>query len=265
MAWLALGSLTRQLRDGETVVGSGADADWRVPTADLMPRHFVVSVNGSNTAVRASSPDIVVVVNGEQLSGAYQLLNDGDVISAGRGQFSYGEQAPRITEAAADDSEGAFLIDVRAKVAHPLTNRSTTIGRDAANAIGVRDPRASRFHAEIRREAGGFALHSMGSGGTSLNGEMMEGPRLLEEGDAVEIAFTRFHFTRKQPSSELRVAPASAEMNDVSTSMPTIVRPRVTLESTVAETRPPGSTMFVAALVVLVVLIAGIFWLRQGF
>jgi hypothetical protein len=66
MPWLAFGMMTRELRDGEIVVGAAADASWRVTTADLMPRHFVLTVRGRDVSVRACTADNIVAVNGER-------------------------------------------------------------------------------------------------------------------------------------------------------------------------------------------------------
>jgi pSer/pThr/pTyr-binding forkhead associated (FHA) protein len=199
--WLAFGSETRELRDGAIVVGSGADADWRLPTADLMPRHFTVTVYDLNVSLRPVSKDIVVAVNGVQLSGAPRLLNDGDVISAGSGRFVFSEDVPRLTPVGSPAVGRAFLIDESRNVAYELVSRSTQIGRDSSNAIVVRDAGASRFHAEVRREAGGFALHSMGSSGTMRNGRRVDGPVLLDEGDTIEVAFARYRFGLNPPES----------------------------------------------------------------
>jgi pSer/pThr/pTyr-binding forkhead associated (FHA) protein len=199
--WLAFGSETRELRDGEIVVGSGADADWRLPTADLMPRHFAITVYDLNVSLRPVSKDIVVAVNGTQLSGAPRLLNDGDVISAGSGRFVFSDDVPRLTPTATPAVERAYLIDEGRNVAYELVSRSTPIGRDSSNAIVVRDPGASRFHAEVRREAGGFALHSMGSSGTIRNGRRLDGPVLLGDGDTIEVAFVRYRFGLNPPPS----------------------------------------------------------------
>ncbi|MDB4877000.1 MAG: domain containing protein [Gemmatimonadetes bacterium] len=230
MAWMAFGALTRELHDGEIVVGSGADADWRVPTADLMPRHFVVVVHGLNASVKPSSPDVVVVLNGKQLGGPSGLLNDGDVISAGRGRFTFSEETPRVLPADSPSGDDAYLVEDEARVAHPLNNRSTTLGRDASNTIVVRDPTASRFHAEIRREAGGFALHSMGSSGTSVNGSLMKGPCLLGEGDTVEIAHTKLRFTREKPAADVQMALLHSPNNDDAGRRATMVSHRVRVE-----------------------------------
>ena len=260
MSWIALGALTRELRDGEVIVGSGADADWRVPTADLMPRHFALTVHGLNVSIRPCTPDIVVVVNGKQLSGAYHLLNDGDAIAAGQGLFVFGDDEPHIADQLANPASGdAYLIDDQRGVAHHLVNRSTTLGRDASNAIVLRAPRASRFHAEIRREAGGFALHTMGSAGTTLNGEPMRGPRLLHDGDRIEIAYGTFRFETNAPA-DVAVETPGLELNDEAAALPTSVGPRTTLESSIRAARPPGpvlswkAVVLIAALVVVAVL-----------
>src|SRR5439155_12920215 len=123
MAWLASesGAVRKELRDGELVVGSGADADWRVPTADLMPRHFVVLVHGLNASVRPFSTENVVAVNGRQTSSAPISLNDGDVVAAGSARFYFTDDAPRARAADNVPPAQATLVDERWKVAHRLS------------------------------------------------------------------------------------------------------------------------------------------------
>jgi pSer/pThr/pTyr-binding forkhead associated (FHA) protein len=203
--WLAFGSLTRELRDGEVVVGSGADADWRIGTADLMPRHFTITVYELNASLRATSKDCVVAVNGRQLVGATHLLNDGDVIAAGAGRFLFSDQAPRTDLPPSPPQRPAYLTSEPGARGRELISRSTMMGRDASAAIPIDDPGASRFHAEVRREAGGFALHSMGTAGTLLNGRRVMSPTLLAEGDVIEIARRRWRFTHSAPVADAPV------------------------------------------------------------
>ncbi len=228
MPWLAGGgsSEPRELGEGETIVGGGAEASWRLASADLMPRHFVLSARGGRVTVRAFNPDTVVVVNGEQLSGAAHALNDGDVIAAGNARFFYttGEPAPRRPSPMPATS--AYLVDVRAKTAYRLTSRSTGIGRDAANAIIVRDPTASRFHAEVRREAGGFVLHPRGSAGTTVNNRRVGSPCVLEDGDLIEIAYRVLRFTTSALAPDERVAGTTPAPSDELSRRPTIPRDR---------------------------------------
>jgi predicted component of type VI protein secretion system len=262
VAWLSFEATMRELRDGEIVVGSGADADWRVATADLMPRHFLLTVHGLNTSIRPHSADIVVVVNDKQILSGYHLLNDGDVISAGRGRFMYGEDAPRVEGVEPASGDGGFLVDDRVKVAYELLNRSTAFGRDASNSVVIADPRASRFHGEVRREAGGFALHSMGSSGTRLNGTAMDGPRLLVEGDLVEVAYTTFRFTRVKPGPDVGLVQSNISVNDAAGSAPTLLRERATMESEVSNTNRPAAfgPMRAIGLILLVVIVVAVGW-----
>jgi predicted component of type VI protein secretion system len=261
MAWLASesGTIRRELRDGELVVGSGADADWRVATADLMPRHFVVLTHGLNASVRPFSTENVVAVNGRQTSGAPISLNDGDVVAAGSARFYFTDDAPRARTADSTPPVEACLVDERWKVAHRLSSRSTTIGRDASNAIVIRDPTASRFHAEVRREASGFALHTRGSAGTLLNGRTIGTPCLLEEGDRIEIAYTTLRFTLETPSGDVTWAPVHAPLNDDIARRATIAADRITLVDDPAVGR---KRVIIIAVGVLVIAVAGLLLAR---
>lgn len=198
--WLAFGTQTWELRDGDVTVGSGADADWRVATADLKPRHFTITIHGLNASLRAASKENVVVVNERQLLGAPHLLNDGDVIAAGAGRFVFSDETPRPAPTEPEPAVAGFLVDEGSGTTRRLLSRSTTFGRDPSSTIALIDPSASRFHAEVRREAGGFALHSMGSAGTLVNGRRVNAPLVLADGDVVEIGRRRWRFTRAMPA-----------------------------------------------------------------
>jgi hypothetical protein len=68
----------------------------------------------------------------------------------------------------------------------PLGRLRITIGRSARNDLCIPDPFASRVHAEVRREAGGYAVHPAGVAGMLLNGQALEGSLVLHEGDTLE-------------------------------------------------------------------------------
>lgn len=259
MPWLAFGTTSRELRDGDLIVGSGAEADWRVATADLTARHFVVGWRDGKISVRAHSPDNMVVVNGRQLGLEPVQVGDGDTIFAGSGRFSCSSDAPRTAMVPEMSAEPAYFVDDSSGIAHPLSGRSTPIGRDASNAVVVRDPTASRFHAEVRREAGGFAVHSMGATGTSLNGKPLRRPSMLSEGDVVEIAFARLRFTRQAPSGDISLAEPHSTRNDESARKPTLESSQRVV---VDEANDAGrDTRRVQVLVALgVILVAAIGW-----
>ena len=197
MPWLELNGNPRELTEGDTVVGAGPQSDWRVQAIDLGARHMVFSRSGSGAVtVRPFSAEDVIAVNGSQVSGEPVALRDGDVVAAGSGFFDYSVGLPRHRELAPLLPPVGYLVDDDAKRAFPLNHAQTGIGRDPSNMVLVEDAEASRYHASVRREAGGFALHASGSAGTALNGRRVSGPCLLAEGDRIQIASRTLRFTR---------------------------------------------------------------------
>ncbi|MDQ3932863.1 MAG: LuxR C-terminal-related transcriptional regulator [Actinomycetota bacterium] len=61
-----------------------------------------------------------------------------------------------------------------------------TIGRREDNTYVLTDPRVSRVHASLRKDAGAVILTDLGSSaGTRVNGEDVTGPRVLRHGDRI--------------------------------------------------------------------------------
>ncbi len=150
----------------------------------------------------------------------------------------------------------AYLVDDRAKVAHALDVPSTSIGRDASNEIVIRDPSASRFHAEIRHENLSFVLHSIGATGTLLNAKPLSGPHTLTEGDSVEIAFVKLRFTQSMGEGFAPAPPHSATNDEFSRKPTHGAQPAI-----VDENNSAGRNMRrVQLLVVLTAVLVGVWW-----
>jgi hypothetical protein len=98
----------------------------------------------------------------------------------------------------------AWLVDDRWGKAYPVTD-DTTIGRGSKNAIIVRDPAVSRYHAVVRRNGATYALEVMGESGTLLNGTPVIGRTVLTEGDTIDVAITSLRFTTRAPTGEMFV------------------------------------------------------------
>jgi DNA-binding CsgD family transcriptional regulator len=63
-----------------------------------------------------------------------------------------------------------------------------TLGRRTDNAYVISDPRISRVHAEIRKEAGAVIVTDLGSSaGTKVNGNEISGPTVVNHGDKVSF------------------------------------------------------------------------------
>src|SRR5512141_2569001 len=71
-------------------------------------------------------------------------------------------------------------------------NKSLLIGREATCEIVVPDRMVSRFHARVTPTPEGVVLEDLGSkNGTHCNGNLLEGQRVLQDGDTVQIALAQ--------------------------------------------------------------------------
>jgi pSer/pThr/pTyr-binding forkhead associated (FHA) protein len=209
MPFLEHDGVTRELPAGETMVGAGSQAGWRLQTINLAPRHFIVSVAADGAVVISPYGAQTIEVNGLTLVAPY-TLEHGDEIIAGAGIFVYlariDAPGPRISGpvvvepepsaapdrppaappiAAAEPAAAgepaqppartpaaarAYLVDLSSAVAYPLADDIVGIGRDPVNHVVVRDAATSRFHADVRRApTGAYVFRSMGTNGSTLN------------------------------------------------------------------------------------------------
>jgi len=75
-----------------------------------------------------------------------------------------------------------------------LESDSTSVGRNTESDVFLDDVSVSRAHAEIRRQADGFAIHDLGSmNGTYVNRERVEMTKLAQH-DEVQIGRFRLVF-----------------------------------------------------------------------
>lgn len=95
----------------------------------------------------------------------------------------------------------AYLVDPLGRRIS-LCSEITCLGRALDCMIVIPDRRVSRYHAELRREAEGFVLHDLNTtNGTRLNGQSVEHPVRVRDGDVIEIADA--HFTFRDPDATL--------------------------------------------------------------
>lgn len=199
MPFLDNGTSSVEVTPGELLVGSGAQATWRVINADLAARHFTIkAAPDGSTMLKPYSASTIVVVNGVAATQGGVPIKVGDVIAAGSTRFFVTKdlEEPR-PDFSVPQTRPAWLIDDAERRAYPMTKRTISIGRDVGAAIPLRDPSVSRFHADVRSEAGEFVLYSMGSAGTHVNDQRVASPKMLEEGDRIRIGDTTLRFTRE--------------------------------------------------------------------
>ncbi len=77
---------------------------------------------------------------------------------------------------------------------YSLEGNKTSIGRSDDNDLALRDPRASRFHAEIERGGEGYILRDLASTNGTIVGGRRVRERLLEDGDIITMGETEMRF-----------------------------------------------------------------------
>jgi pSer/pThr/pTyr-binding forkhead associated (FHA) protein len=270
MSWLGYNEALQELRsDSEIIVGTGAQATWRLRRADLMPRHFVVSIAGDGATIRPFSRESVVTVNGRQVAASDSELHDGDVICAGSGEFHFWANDPGESRApVVRDALSAHLIDLGRRSAYSLHRISTGLGRDESNFVVINDDGASSFHAEVRREAGGHALRVSDDAVVKLNGRPVSAPVLLAEGDQIEIANLMLRYSREPLPPGITEATRASLTNISEVETLSLVAsqrrsPMGELSSAVTLRTPMRAVAFVSS-VIAAVAIATLVFLHRG-
>ncbi|HEX6058443.1 MAG TPA: FHA domain-containing protein [Gemmatimonadaceae bacterium] len=263
MPFLHLAGQTRELAPGETIVGSGALASWRVAGQNLAARHFTVRVDeGARVRLAPFSPQHVVVIAGRQVGVEGQELADGDMVAAGSAHFVYTREAGGAHTPAVEPPREALLLVERAQRAHPIEGRSFSIGRDRASSIVLRDAAVSRFHAEVRPEAGRHVLYSTGSGGTRVNGRRIDGPHVLDEGDVIEIGGTSLRYTLGGAPDGWAIARGGDETDEETGRRATLGTH--TIPDPAEEAPRRGARVGMMVIVAIAIVVAAVVWVGAG-
>lgn len=100
---------------------------------------------------------------------------------------------------------GSLTPDDRPDSVYPLLDAEYTIGRAPDNGIVIADGSVSSKHARIERTPEGFAVEDLESrNGTFVNGEKLEGKRLLADGDLLRLGkvMMTFNIARESKPSD---------------------------------------------------------------
>jgi hypothetical protein len=122
-------------------------------------------------------------------------------------------------------SEFTFIEQSPSQGAEHAVEQGTTIGREGCD-ITLGDPDVSRRHAEIQISNGDIAISDLGStNGTFVNGERIDQPRTLRDGDEVRIGAVVWRL--RAPAGATRLAGTiDADADAIATpSQATTVRP----------------------------------------
>jgi FhaA, N-terminal domain/FHA domain len=144
-------------------------------------------------------PEVEFDVDASLKQGDFQcvaLLAEGPTTGHPPAQAAKAAQA---AEAAQPERAAELVLIENGKPsrAFPLSKDRVIIGRLGESDIVLSDPGASRRHAEVRREQGGFVISDLGSTNGTMVNESTIGERPLEEGDRITIGRTVLEFRRR--------------------------------------------------------------------
>lgn len=199
---------------GELGIGSGPEDDIRVAGEGILAGQAVVQGAPDGSAViRRGSPDAVVAVNGVHLGPEPAPLLHGDRIqigpavlvvadprTAGSTQFVSTVSSPGSVSARGEltasgsPMTGGRLVSLTDGREYQVAESGISFGRDAAADVVLEHVQVSRRHAEISFTPRGYVLSDSSTNGTWVNGERIEGGRLLERGDIIRMGQHEFRF-----------------------------------------------------------------------
>jgi pSer/pThr/pTyr-binding forkhead associated (FHA) protein len=115
-----------------------------------------------------------------------------------RGKYSRQRAARKSGSSKEQPEEGFILrvIDGPNEGKEYFFDQEATIGRTEGNSVLIVEPGISRNHARVFEELGAYMLEDLGSGnGSRLNGEKIEAPEVLRDGDYITLSQTTFQFS----------------------------------------------------------------------
>ena len=206
------------LQRGPTRLGSGPDADIRVSDDAALGVQAVVEVGADDQAViRRAGPAGGVLVNGVPLAVEPTPLIHGDKVVIAGVELLFSDDrragatafvsaadvaslvAKRTGPARATTATGGRLVSLVDGKEYAIAEAGVVIGRDASCDVVVAQNEVSRHHASIAPADTGYVLTDTSTNGVYVNGERVEGSRLLARSDVITVGSEEFRFYADVP------------------------------------------------------------------
>jgi pSer/pThr/pTyr-binding forkhead associated (FHA) protein/NADPH-dependent 2,4-dienoyl-CoA reductase/sulfur reductase-like enzyme len=160
------------------------------------------------------------LVNAALITDAHELV-DGDIIDIAG--ITYTFSLAESSAIQAPSAELTIMAGAGVGTRYALRRGETGIGRApwSANPIVLNDPLVSRRHATIVGDGAAFILRDAGStGGTRVNGEGLEGPHTLMQGDVIDVGQSRLVFriaAGRSPATTVSILGTRVPLDDTPT------------------------------------------------
>ena len=181
----------------ETSVGRSKSCDIVFSNMTVSRSHAVIALRKDGFYVFDTESKTGVFVNGEQINKSQKIFN-GDVIAFGTAilKFYIGSEADDdISHKKNAPIARATLTNLADSNVFRLEGDFVTIGRKKGSNIEISAPYVSRQHAELVLKNNRWIIENFSSVTvTTLNGEPIFSPTVLENGDVIEIGDFAFRY-----------------------------------------------------------------------
>ncbi|HEU4989993.1 MAG TPA: FHA domain-containing protein, partial [Gemmatimonadaceae bacterium] len=201
------------LKQGLTRLGAGPGVDVQVSGDASVGVQAVLELGGGDQAViRRAGDEAAVKVNGVPLGAEPTPLIHGDKVEiagvellfsddkkAGATQYVSAAEiaaiaAKRSGPARATAATGGRLVSLVDGKEYAIPGAGITFGRDAGSDVVVAQNEVSRRHAQIAPAENGYVLTDLSTNGVFVNGEKVEGTKLLARADVIRVGSEEFRF-----------------------------------------------------------------------
>ena len=222
MAYLIVSDERVALQIGDNVLGGTSDDAVAAPELAARAPFATISVYLEvATTIRRASPAVVVTVDGKPLADEARELAHGARIECEGLTILFGDlrsigSTTRVAGVTDDDivlsvegtdgdvaaDTGGVLLAVRDGRSYPIPAEGLTIGRDPGCGLVLASREVSRVHAMISASLRGYTIADHGINGVLVNGNRVDGSRVLRRGDVIRIADDEFRFDADAASFE---------------------------------------------------------------
>ncbi len=178
------------------VVGRAASCDLVLDFDGISQVHALVTEHDNAYTIRDQGSTNGIYVAGKRVDAAPLTATAPIALADPSGALVTLTACPLAPDSTIGTNAGPPLLDEARSF--PLAQRHTalTLGRDPGNDIPIDLPLVSRRHACLEPQVGGaWALRDLKStNGAYVNGQRVQGARLLQHNDEIAIGSARFHF-----------------------------------------------------------------------
>lgn len=230
MLQLEFGGQKHPIPAPEAVLGSESGLAITLTGPGIQSRHAILqSTADGNVSIRAAAAGVDLHLNGVKVGTDPHPVLHGDKVRAGSvellvvdparsGSTQYVSGADLANAVAAMKKGGAAkptaglvngrLVCLTDGREYAIAKASLVMGRDAGCDVVVESKNVSRKHAEIVTSPNGYLLIDHSTNGITVNGEKVQGQRLLARADVIRIGEDDFRFYADQPPGGGKPVPA---------------------------------------------------------